>query len=164
MNKARWGKAALSILMVFILSSLLLYVFKDEYPHIKSCLSSLSVSSVLFLLCLGVLYNLLDAKAEQILVCQTIPAFSFAEAMELAYLGLFANIAAFVAALPIQSYYLCRKGEKAGNAIGKLLVLRLGGSRVQIQLGRGNSRTGRRLPAKSEIRCPPACRDAPAPD
>lgn len=112
-----WGGAT-----VFILTLMLLFVFRDDYPKIIACLSALSFGSFLFLPAFGLLYHVLDAKIYHVLVRRTLPAFSFRDAVELTYLGLFGNIAAFIAAFPVQSYYLHRKGADYGVAAGTVTL------------------------------------------
>ncbi len=86
-------RVVFGIAAIPILSALLFLIFRDEYPQIKSCLSRLSLCAVLVLLALGILYELTDAKIMQVMVRRTLPSFSFSEAVEVTYLGLFGTIA-----------------------------------------------------------------------
>ena len=79
--------------------------------------------SLLFLLGMGILYQLLEAAICMILVRRRLPVFSFSQAVEVVFLGVFGHVSTLsVGSVPMQSYYLQRCGLMAGRGIGTMTL------------------------------------------
>ena len=108
--------ATLSFLTFF---TLLWFVFRSHYKEIFQNIQTASIRGLLWILCMGFVYQLLDSLLCLIFVRRTIRFFSFKQAVEVTLLGVFGNVVTLsVGSIPMQSAYLHRKGMEPGEAAG----------------------------------------------
>lgn len=123
MGKKQWKTVAISVATLTLLSLLVFWVFRDHYQEILQNIRDVSVGPLLFLLGMGILYQLLEATICMILVRRRLPVFSFSQAVEVVFLGVFGNVSTLsVGSVPMQSYYLHRCGLMAGRGIGTMTL------------------------------------------
>lgn len=123
MEKKKKTGAVFRILWIGLLSAVLFLVFRRDYPAIRECLSQVSAWGVFFLIGMGVVYQLLNSAAYFTLIRAGHLSFSYREAVRLAFLGVFGSIStASAGTIPLQSYYLYRRGLPVGNGIGMLML------------------------------------------
>ena len=105
MGKKQWKTVAVSVATLTLLSLLVFWVFRDHYQEILQNIRDVSVGPLLFLLGMGILYQLLEAAICMILVRRRLPVFSFSQAVEVVFLGVFGNVSTLsVGSVPMQSY------------------------------------------------------------
>ncbi len=108
--------AALSLLT---LSVLLWLVFRNHYQEIVQNILAASGGGVACALLLGIVYQGLEGLVCFLLVRRKHRAFTFAQAMDATWVGVFGNVVTFaVGAVPMQSAYLYRRGVSPGEAAG----------------------------------------------
>ena len=116
-------KAAFNIVIFLILLAVIYLVFHEDYRAILECIGSVSVPALLFLLGMGAGYQLLDSAACFTLIHARFPALKYRQAVEITFLGIFGNVFTFSAGIiPMQSYYLYRKGMNVGSGIGTIIL------------------------------------------
>ena len=123
MGKKQWKTVAVSVATLLLLSLLVFWVFRDHYREILRNIRAVSIPELLLLLGMGVLYQLLEAAVCFSLVNTQLPSFSFWQAAEVTFLGVFGNVSTLSAGtIPMQSYYLHRHGLMAGRGIGTMAL------------------------------------------
>lgn len=109
--------------MLILLPLLMFWVFHDRYQEIWDNIRTIRTGELLLLLGLGIAYQLLEAAAGLTLIRSQLPDFSFRQAVEVTFLGVFANVATFSAGIiPMQSWYLYRRGLAAGNGASTMTL------------------------------------------
>lgn len=102
--------------MLILLPLLVFWVFRGHYQEIWDNIRTVRTGKLLILLGLGIAYQMLEAAAGLTLIRSRLPDFSFRRAVEVTFLGVFANVATFsTGIIPIQSWYLYRCGLAAGS-------------------------------------------------
>ena len=123
MDKKRWKTVVSSAATLALLSLLIFLVFRKHFQEIMQNIRAVSIGSLLFLLSVSVLYQRLDAMVCFILVRRHLPKFSFEQAVEVVFLGVFGSVSTLsVGSLPMQSYYLHRCGLMAGSGVGTMTL------------------------------------------
>ena len=123
MNKKRWKTVVVSVATLALLSLLVFRVFRDHFQEIMQNISVVSTGSLLFLLGMSVLYQMLESMVCFTLVRRHLPKFSFKQAVEVVFLGVFGNVSTLsVGSVPMQSYYLHRCGLMAGSGVGTMTL------------------------------------------
>lgn len=123
MDKKRWKTVVSSAATLALLSLLIFLVFRKHFQEIMQNIRAVSIGSLLFLLGVSVLYQMLDAMVCFILVRRHLPKFSFEQAVEVVFLGVFGSVSTLsVGSLPMQSYYLHRCGLMAGSGVGTMTL------------------------------------------
>lgn len=116
MGKKQWKTIAISVATLLFLSLLVFWVFQDHYQEILRNIQAVNVPELLLLLGMGVAYHMLESAVCVTLVRRRLPMFSFRQATEVVFLGVFGNVATLsVGSIPMQSYYLHRCGLMAGS-------------------------------------------------
>ena len=118
------GKSKLTGLFTVLLVSLVVVLtFRNHIQEILRNILSVSAIGFLALLILGGLYQLLDAVICLRFVRTRLFRFSFRQALDVVLIGVFGNVATLAAgSIPMQSYYLYRKGMDAGASFGILTL------------------------------------------
>lgn len=123
MNNKQRKNMWTGLAMLILLPVLIVWVFRDHYQEIWDNIRAIRTGGVLLLLGLGLAYQLLEAAAGLTLIRSQLPAFSFRQAVEVTFLGVFVNVATFSAGIvPIQSWYLYRHGLAAGRGAGTMTL------------------------------------------
>ena len=123
MGKKQWKTIAISVATLLILSLLVFWVFQDHYQEILRNIQAVNVPELLLLLGMGVAYHMLESAVCVTLVRRRLPMFSFRQATEVVFLGVFGNVATLsVGSIPMQSYYLHHCGLMAGSGIGTMTL------------------------------------------
>ena len=123
MDKKHQKNLWLGAIMLILLPLLVFWVFRDHYQEILNNIRAIPAGALLSLLGLGLLYQLLESAASLMLIRSQLPDFSFMQALEVTFLGVFANVAAFGAGtLPLQSWYLYRCGLTAGSGASTMAL------------------------------------------
>lgn len=123
MGKKQWKTVAISVATLLLLSLLVFWVFRDHYQEILQNIRAVSIPELLLLLGMGVAYQMLESAVCVTLVRRRLPVFSFRQATEVVFLGVFGNVSTLSAGtIPMQSYYLHRCGLMAGSGIGTMTL------------------------------------------
>lgn len=123
MGKKQWKTVAVSAATMLLLSLLIFWVFRDHYQEILQNIQSISILELLLLLGMGAVYQMLESAVCVTLIRRHIPTFSFRQAAEVTFLGVFGNVSTLsVGSIPMQSYYLHRCGLMAGSGIGTMTL------------------------------------------
>ena len=110
--------AALSVLTLLALFWL---IFRNHYKEILQNIQTASIGGLFWILCLGIVYQLLDSLLCHIFIKRKMQRFSFRQAAAVTLLGVFGNVATFsVGSIPMQGAYLYRRGMAPGEAAGIL--------------------------------------------
>ena len=116
-------KTLLSVLILLALTGVLVLVFKDNWDEISAALSQLRLWQVLLVLALGLTHPLLEGVCNWIAVRSRMPHYPLRCGLDVSWLGVFGNVAAFGAgSVPMQMYYLYRCGLPVGPGAGLLTL------------------------------------------
>ena len=116
-------RIVVNVILLLIIIGMLYYVFHEDYREIITSVANISLPALLLMVAVGTGYQMLDAAASYTLIHSRFPGLRFRQAVELVYLSVFGNVAAFsVGVIPIQSYYLYRKGMRTGSGVGMLIL------------------------------------------
>lgn len=116
-------KTLLSVLILLALTGVLVLVFKDNWDEIRAALSQLRLWQVLLVLALGLTHPLLEGVCNWIAVRSRMPHYPLRCGLDVSWLGVFGNVAAFGAgSVPMQMYYLYRCGLPVGPGAGLLTL------------------------------------------
>lgn len=119
----RPAKTLLSVLILLALTGVLVLVFKDNWDEISAALSQLRLWQVLLVLALGLTHPLLEGMCNWIAVRSRMPDYPLRCGLDVSWLGVFGNVAAFGAgSVPMQMYYLYRCGLPVGPGAGLLTL------------------------------------------
>ena len=120
-SKAKTAVSA--IITLAVLAALIYLVFHDSYEEILDNIIKVGVWGLLSILLMGFLYQMMEAAALRALIQSKIPDFSLREAAEVVFLGVFGMTATFsMGSIPMQSYYLYRRGMVPGDSMGILVI------------------------------------------
>lgn len=109
--------------MLVLLPLLVFLVFRDHLWEIWDNIRSIPITGLLLLLVLGLAYQLLESAASLTLIRSQLTGFTFWQAVEVTFLGVFANVATFSAGIvPLQSWYLYRHGLMAGSGASTMTL------------------------------------------
>lgn len=123
MDRTRRKNLCSGLGMLIVLSALMVWVFRGHSREILDNIRALRAGDLLLLLGLGVAYQLLESAAGLTLIQSQLPDFRFWQAVEVTFLGVFANVATFSAGIiPLQSWYLYRCGLTAGSGAGTMTL------------------------------------------
>lgn len=123
MDKRQRKSLWTSLAMLVFLPLLVFWVFRDDYQEIWNNIQGAPAAGLLLLLGLGVGCQLLESAAGLTLIQSQLPDFRFRQAVEVTFLGVFANVATFSAGIiPLQSWYLYRRGLAAGSGAGTMTL------------------------------------------
>ena len=118
MNKKRKRSYLVSAVTLALLFGIFLLVFRGELPEIWQSLRAVPLRGVLWLLVLGLAYEGMEAALAMVLL-RARGDIRYADALNVTFLAVFGNIATMGAGtLPMQSFYLYRRGLDAGGALG----------------------------------------------
>lgn len=116
MDKKERKNLCAGLAMLIALPLLVFWVFRGHAQEIWDNIRTIHGRELLLLLGLGIAYQLLEGAAGLTLIRSRLPDFSYRQAVEVTFLGVFANVATFSAGIiPMQSYYLYRRGLTAGS-------------------------------------------------
>lgn len=119
MNRNRKKSYLISAVTLALLFAAFLLVFRDALPEILTNLRTVPFRGVLLLLVLGFAYEGMEAAVGFVLLRRKKKDVRFADVLNTTFLGVFGNIATMGAGtLPMQSFYLYRRGLDAGGALG----------------------------------------------
>lgn len=112
-----------SAVTLALLFAAFLLVFRDALPDILANLCAVPLWGVLLLLVLGFAYEGIEAAVALVLLRRKKKDVRFLDALNTTFLGVFGNIATMGAGtLPMQSFYLYRRGIDAGGALIVLVL------------------------------------------
>lgn len=119
----QWKKLAGSLVTVLVILLAAFLVFRDHAGEIARSLMSVPASGAAALLVLAAAYQLLESGICTALVRARLPDFSFRDAMEVTFLGVFGNVATLaVGSIPMQSLRLRQSGLTIGHGVGLMTV------------------------------------------
>lgn len=119
MSKNQKRSYLVSAVTLALLFAAFLLVFRDALPDILANLCAVPLWGVLLLLVLGFAYEGMEAAVALVLLRRKKKDVRFLDALNTTFLGVFGNIATMGAGtLPMQSFYLYRRGIDAGGALG----------------------------------------------
>lgn len=119
----RWKNALSSLLTLLAVLLAAFLVFRGHWEEIWANLRGAPPEGVLALFILAAAYQLLESGICAVLVRARLPGFSFREAMEVTFLGVFGNVATFaVGSIPMQSLRLRQCGLTIGHGVGMMTV------------------------------------------
>ena len=98
-------------------------VFRQDFNDVLNYLKNISVFDFLTIIVVGTIYQLLEALGNFVLIKSQSPSFKYRQSAEMTLLGTFSNITTSSAGtIPLQSYYLYKRGIKAGKGIGLIIL------------------------------------------
>lgn len=104
-----------------LLSALLVLAIYKMDPDIFKVLKTVSFRSLIFLAFLNFIYQMFEASINTVIFRQRIDRYTLKNALDVVYIGIFAKvITSSGGTLPMQSYYLHRRGVMVGSSIGLL--------------------------------------------
>lgn len=116
-------KIFIFLFTIIILIFFIYLVFRRDFNNIITLIKNITVFDVIILLIIGSCYQLLEAFGCYVLIKSQKSQFTYHQAIELTLLGMFSNIATSTAGtIPMQSYYLYKRGIKAGKGIGLIIL------------------------------------------
>ena len=119
MNKSRKKSYLLSAATLALIFLLLLLVFRDALPDILANLRAVPLWGILLLLFMGFAYEGMEAAVALVLLRRKKRNVRYLDGLNTTFLAVFGNIATMGAGtLPMQSFYLHRRGLDAGGALG----------------------------------------------
>ena len=108
--------SGLTLALIFVA---IILIFRDALPDIVKDLSTVPFWGVLLLLTLGFAYEAMESALCLVIIHHKKPDCTFIDALRVTFLGVFGNIATLGAGtLPMQSFYLYRRGLDAGSGLG----------------------------------------------
>lgn len=108
--------SGLTLALIFVA---IILIFRDALPDIVKDLSAVPFWGVLILLSLGFAYEAMESMLCLVIIHHKKPDCTFIDALRVTFLGVFGNIATLGAGtLPMQSFYLYRRGLDAGSGLG----------------------------------------------
>lgn len=108
--------SGLTLALIFVA---IILIFRDVLPDIVKDLSTVPFWGVLLLLTLGFAYEAMESVLCLVIIHHKKPDCTFIDALRVTFLGVFGNIATLGAGtLPMQSFYLYRRGLDAGSGLG----------------------------------------------
>ena len=108
--------SGLTLALIFVA---IILVFRDVLPDIVKDLSTVPFWGVLLLLALGFAYEAMESVLCLVIIHHKKPDCTFIDALRVTFLGVFGNITTLGAGtLPMQSFYLYRRGLDAGSGLG----------------------------------------------
>ena len=123
MDKKQWKTVAISAATLLLLFLLVIWVFRDHYQEILRNIQAVSIRGLLLLLGMGLAYQMLESAVCFAMIRRRLPTFSFRQAVEVTFLGVFGNVSMLsVGSVPMQSYYLHRCGLIAGAGAGTMIL------------------------------------------
>lgn len=123
MDKNSWKNIWTGIATLILLSLLIVWVFRDHCREIARNIRAVRAGDLLFLLGMGVIYQLFESAVCFVMVRSQLLAFSFWQAVEVTFLGVFGNVSTLsVGSVPMQSYYLHRHGLMVGSGVGTMAL------------------------------------------
>ena len=119
MNKSRKKSYLISAATLALIFLLLLLVFRDALPDILANLRAVPLWGILLLLFMGFAYEGMEAAVALVLLRRKKRDVRYLDGLNTTFLAVFGNIATMGAGtLPMQSFYLHRRGLDAGGALG----------------------------------------------
>ena len=119
MNKSRKKSYLISAATLALIFLLLLLVFRDALPDILANLRAVPLWGILLLLFMGFAYEGMEAAVALVLLRRKKRDVRYLDGLNTTFLAVFGNIATMGACtLPMQSFYLYRRGLDAGGALG----------------------------------------------
>ena len=119
MDKKQWKTVAISAATLLLLFLLVIWVFRDHYQEILRNIQAVSIRELLLLLGMGLAYQMLESAVCLAMIRRRLPTFSYRQAVEVTFLGVFGNVSTLsVGSVPMQSYYLHHCGMMTGCGIG----------------------------------------------
>ncbi|EGJ47928.2 hypothetical protein HMPREF0866_00883 [Ruminococcaceae bacterium D16] len=106
-----------------LLFLLVIWVFRDHYQEILRNIQAVSIRELLLLLGMGLAYQMLESAVCFAMIRRRLPTFSYRQAVEVTFLGVFGNVSTLsVGSVPMQSYYLHHCGMMTGCGIGTMML------------------------------------------
>ena len=123
MKKTDWKRIAAGLLVLLLAGLTVYLVFRNHYREILASLRSVSPAGAAVLFALAALYQAFEALVCRELVRARLAEFSYLEALEVTFLGVFGNVATFaVGSIPLQSCRLHQSGLTVGHGVGIMTV------------------------------------------
>ena len=116
-------KAAISLLVLLVLTCIIVFIFKDHWAEITTALAQLSLWQVLAVLAVGLSYPLLEGCVAWVIVRSRLPQFKLWQGLDVGWCGTFGNVVTLGAgAVPVQLYYLHKAGLPLGPGAGLMTL------------------------------------------
>jgi glycosyltransferase 2 family protein len=121
-KKSRRGYI-ISIGVLLVLLTICVIVFRDKLPDIITAVKDIPTERVIILLCMGMIYQLIDTAMCLVLVRSRLPELSYLQAFELTMTGVFGMVCSnSIITIPTQSFYLYTLGLDVGHTVGLMTV------------------------------------------
>lgn len=92
MDKKQWKTVAISAATLLLLFLLVIWVFRDHYQEILRNIQAVSIRELLLLLGMGLAYQMLESAVCFAMIRRRLPTFSYRQAVEVTFLGVFGNV------------------------------------------------------------------------
>lgn len=121
--KQQWKQLAGGLITLLAAALALFLVFRGNYQEILENLRQVPPGGVVLLFTLAALYQAVESAICMVLVRARLPRFSYWEAVEVTFLGVFGNVATCAAgSIPMQSYRLHQSGLTVGHGVGMMTM------------------------------------------
>ena len=123
MSKTQWKQIGVGAATLALLTLLMFWVFRDSWQEILYNIRAVRPGGLFLLLGMGTVYQLFEAATCMVLIRGQFSKFSFRQAVEVTFLGVFANVSTLsVGVVPMQSWYLYRQGMLVGSGAGVMTL------------------------------------------
>ena len=122
-GQSRGKKVLSAVLWILILAGLFYLVFHRNYRQIMDNIYAVGIKGFLVLVAAGLIYEMLEAAANQMLLRVRLPGFTFRQSVELTALNAFGRASIFgMGAFALQGYYLNKCGMLPGDSAGTVTI------------------------------------------
>lgn len=116
-------KMIIFLISVLVIVFFIYVVFRQDFNDILNYFKNITVFDFLTIIIIGTVYQLLEALGNFVLIKSQSSSFKFCQSVEMTLLGTFSNITTSSAGtIPLQSYYLYKRGINAGKGIGLIIL------------------------------------------
>ncbi len=122
-KKLSWKNVIRTLAPLLAAGTAVFLVFRGNYQEILDNLRGVSPGKAAFLFALAAAFQMAESGICLALVRARLPGFSFRDAVEVTFLGVFGNVATCaVGSIPMQSYRLHQCGLTVGHGIGMMTM------------------------------------------
>lgn len=116
-------KMIIFLISVLVIVFFIYIVFRQDFNDILNYFKNITVFDFLTIIIIGTIYQLLEALGNFVLIKSQSSSFKFRQSVEMTLLGTFSNITtSSTGTIPLQSYYLYKRGINAGKGIGLIIL------------------------------------------
>ena len=123
-KKGKWKRTGVVLLQILVVVLVLYLVFHKHYREIYYNISQIGGEGILVMLLLAMGYLCLEVAAHYIIIKKRLPEFQIRQGIRLVSVGIMGKVVtASVGIIPLQSYYLSRRGLMPGKSVGSIIFI-----------------------------------------